>query len=240
VLSGGSGSTQHSLFKPLLLLLLPMLIPEAQTFSALAIPYSSFCLPENMSEWFSDGSPPIVSLLVLQLPLPSVLILALFLPVNTATVSQNFGPGGGTSSFNFTCPSGSFIAAIQGQEDIGVDAIQLSCTDGTFSPAFGGLGGSASTPSTCQAGFDRFDLQWDSFSMNQILPYCSGSATNTLGGGLGNGPFTTASYSCPGTSVLIGMRGTYDSALYSMQLVCQVVLLSPVTGRSLRTAHVVS
>ena len=105
-----------------------------------------------------------------------------------------------------------------------MDAIGVTCSDGTVLGPAGGTGGSAASSSTCPSGFSSVqetfvtDYGWN--SIGGILVSCGGTQSGVMGFNSGS----SQTFSCPAGQRLNGVSGTQGvgSGYYS-HCTCQVV-----------------
>ena len=119
-----------------------------------------------------------------------------------------FGDSSTGSSFNFLCPAGAFIVAFNGRVGAVIDAIGVTCSDGTVLGPAGGSGGSAVSSSTCLDGFSSVqvkfvtDYGWN--SIGGVLVSCGGSQSGVMGSDSGS----LQNFSWPAAQRLNGLSGT--------------------------------
>jgi hypothetical protein len=134
-----------------------------------------------------------------------------------------FGDSGTGSSFNFACPAGAYIIAFSGRAGGRMDAIGITCSDGTSRGPAGGSGGSAVSASPCSDGYWRVevkfvtDYEWN--SIGGISLPCGTAQSSIMGYTSG----TISAFDCPAGQKLNGVTGTegIGSGYYSH--CCQVV-----------------
>jgi len=124
------------------------------------------------------------------------------------------------SSFSLVCPLNAYVSRLRAQDKDGLFYISTSCNEGstaqidTFRSGY-----PLQTTSVCTGGFTSIDITWGT-RIGQISPYCGGKATGAVGSNQGSGAGLSISYSCPPSTVPVGLQGTYYFHVKTLQVVC--------------------
>lgn len=123
--------------------------------------------------------------------------------------------GSGGNPFQFSCPSGSYVTAMQGRAGSQLDAIQVSCQGGMKSPVYGGGGGDpwgVGGPS----GFSAVGIYADDKVNGIAIQPMNGAALaeGTQSGG------KTLSVGC-GSKRITGIRGRSGSMVDNLGFDCE-------------------
>jgi hypothetical protein len=123
------------------------------------------------------------------------------------------------ASFNFVCPSNSYITQINGRYGAWNDGIGVKCSDGTSSPYYGGpYGGPYATD--CSSGFTGVNISanYQGPYIGIIQPKCNN--INMPISGTNSGITDTKSLECPAGSVLGRMYGHAGNYLNQVGFQC--------------------
>ncbi len=97
-----------------------------------------------------------------------------------------------------------------------MDALGVTCSDGTVLGPAGGTGGYAASSSTCPYGFSSVQVTTDYYfyqSISSVVVSCGGSQTGIMGYNSGS----VQTFSSPAGQSLNGVSGTQGQLVYSLQ-----------------------
>ena len=138
----------------------------------------------------------------------------------TGTTGPVFGGGGG-GAYDMSCPDGKIVTNISGRGGWWIDQLKAKCDDGTQKGPVGGQGGGPVDTQDCPQGYTGVDVTYGQF-MGKLTPKCQGAPISTpIGGGLGSGAGTTATFDCPSGKVITGITGKAGGYVDSAQVVCK-------------------
>jgi len=138
----------------------------------------------------------------------------------TGTTGPVFGGGGG-GPYDMSCPDGKIVTNISGRGGWWVDQLKAKCDDGTQKGPVGGQGGGPVDTADCPQGYTGVDVTYGQF-VGKVTPKCQGAPISTpIGGGLGSGSGTTATFDCPSGKVITGITGKAGGYVDSAQMVCK-------------------
>ena len=131
-----------------------------------------------------------------------------------------FGGGGG-APYDMSCPDGKIMTNISGRGGWWIDQLKGKCDDGSQKGPVGGQGGGPVDTQDCPQGYTGVDVTYGQF-MGKLTPKCQGAPISTpIGGGLGSGSGTNATYECPSGKVITGLTGKAGSYVDSTQITCK-------------------
>lgn len=122
-------------------------------------------------------------------------------------MGNSYGGNGG-QPFTYNCPSGAYVTRVDGRSGDRLDAIKVTCSDGSTSIPFGGNGGAPFTV-TNPAGFSSVGIR--SGDKIDSLTLTGQSGQTTLGGNGG----AAAMFDCAGGKIngISGRSGSEVDAL---------------------------
>lgn len=154
-----------------------------------------------------------------------------------AMISPPLGDYNAGTKYDFTCPSGSYIRKISGNENGIIRGYQAECSDGTKSQWFGG-----------RAGIPFTDISGDGYSGIEMarvarlidgiqLKYADGRASSYIGG---QGGDPVPSFTCAAGKVTRVFGSATPDQLYSMHLECDELISPPYSNVNTTTAQPIS
>jgi len=126
------------------------------------------------------------------------------------------GTGGG--EFASICPTGSRVKSFNGWSDSRtstVGKLMMFCDNGALLGPFGFGGGTQVNGQDCSSGFSSVAVTYGTF-VAKVQPICGSTSFNSIGSGTGQ----TATFTCPGTQKIVGIKGRSGNILDNISFLC--------------------
>jgi len=139
------------------------------------------------------------------------------------------GAGGG--DYSGICPTGSFVKSISGWGDGAIGKLMMFCDNGSLLGPFGWGEGAAVEGQDCSSGFSSTSVTSGTY-VGKIEPICDSTRFKAIGTAQGGGSGQSATFTCPGTQKLVGVKGRSGLLLDSVSFLCAdyVKAASPMYG----------
>ncbi len=141
-----------------------------------------------------------------------------------AMISPPLGDYNAGTKYDFTCPNGTYIRKINGNENGVIRGYQAECSDGTKSQWFGGRAGNPFTDIS-NDGYKGLEMARVARLIDGIqLKYANGNAGPYIGGPGGD---PVPSFTCTAGKVTRLFGSATPDQLYSMHMECDELIAPP-------------